>query len=83
MLGQEQEEGEQEVELWEEGSEHADPQLHGPDPPRRRITGKQHVPLGSNGVRPILRALRIEGSGHGNWTLQMNRVRNKTGWKAL
>ena len=69
MLGQDQEEGEQEVEIWEEGSEHADPQLHGPDPPRRRITGKQHVPLGSNGVRPILRALRI--GGEWSWELDL------------
>ena len=69
MLGQEQEEGDQEVEIWEEGSEHADPQLHGPDPPRRRITGKQHVPLGSNGVRPILRALRI--GGEWSWELDL------------
>ena len=68
-VGQEQEEREQEVELWEEGSEHADPQLHGPDPPRRRLTGKQHVPLGSNGVRPILRALRI--GGEWSWELDL------------
>lgn len=61
-----EEQRDQEVEIWAEDSpeieaDHVDPQLHGPDPPKRRVTGKQRVPVGSNGIRPILRALRIGG----------------------
>ena len=49
-LGGRDEQREQEVEIWAEESpeiesEQVDPQLHGPDPPKRRVTGKQHVPV--------------------------------------
>ena len=32
-----------------------------PNPPKRRVTGKQHVEPGSNGIRPVLCALRTGG----------------------
>ena len=70
-VGGNDEQRDQEVEIWAEGSpeieaDQVDPQFHGPDPPKRRVTGKQRAPVGSNGIRPILRALRIGGSGNGS-----------------
>ena len=72
-LEEEQPVQEQEVEICEVDQwaeiDPVDPQLHGPDPPKRRVTGKQHVPVGSNGIRPILRALRI--GGEWSWELDI------------
>ena len=40
-----------------------------PNPPKRRVTGKQHVVPGTNGIRPVLCVLRTGGE----WQWEMKR----------